>query len=58
MIVRIREAIAACELTAADLFGATAVHAINGKRRAGKPTAREAAYAHGSGNVWGGRGGC
>ena len=56
VVARIREAIAAYELTAADLFGATAGRALKGKRRAGKAAARQAAYADRSGNVWGARG--
>lgn len=56
VVARIREAIAAYELTAADLFGAAADRAMKGKKRAGRSAARGAAYADGSGNVWGGRG--
>lgn len=56
VVARIREAIAAYELTAADLFGAAAGRAAKGKQRAGRSARREAAYADGNGNVWGGRG--
>lgn len=56
VVARIREAIATYELTAADLFGAAAGRATKGKRRSGRSAPREAAYADGNGNVWGGRG--
>lgn len=55
VVARIREAIAAYELTRADLFGAQ-VRAAKNKRRMGKAAVRGPVYADGHGNVWGGRG--
>lgn len=54
VIARIREAIAAYELTERDLFGAVSGGAA--PKRAGQPKGRTAAYSDGNGNVWGGRG--
>lgn len=57
VVARIREAITAYELTERDLFGtASRVVAKKGGRPAKSAASRAAAYADGSGNVWGGRG--
>lgn len=56
VVARIREAIAAYELTAADLFGAAKARSTRGKRGVVKSLVRHAAYADDHGNVWGGRG--
>ncbi|WP_310733677.1 H-NS family nucleoid-associated regulatory protein [Aquincola tertiaricarbonis] len=54
VVARIREAIAAYELTERDLFGTTSRAAA--PKRGRQPKARSVAYADDSGNVWGGRG--
>ncbi|WP_157039832.1 H-NS histone family protein, partial [Aquincola tertiaricarbonis] len=54
VIARIREAIAAYELTERDLFGTTS--RVAAPKRGRQPKARSAAFADGAGNVWGGRG--
>lgn len=54
VVARIREAIAAYELTERDLFGTASRAAAPKHGRQSK--ARGAAYADGTGNVWGGRG--
>lgn len=55
VVARIREAISAYELTEGDLFGRTSRTAASKRGRQAK-AARAAAYADGTGNVWGGRG--
>lgn len=54
VVARIREAIAAYELSERDLFGTASLAAT--PKRGRQPKARAAAYADGSGNTWGGRG--
>lgn len=57
VVARIREAITAYELTERDLFGTTSRVAAKKRGRPAKSAAaREASYADGTGNVWGGRG--
>lgn len=54
VVARIREAISAYELTERDLFGRASRGAA--PKRGRQPQTRAAAYADGTGNVWGGRG--